>query len=79
MGMFDDITYEAPCPICQAPVTGWQSKQGPCVLNQYTPREFVTAVGKELPIAPRRSSPVHFYTSCKECDTWVTVQVEVKA
>lgn len=34
MGMFDDVTDvpEVKCRKCGAPVTGWQSKDGPCML-----------------------------------------------
>lgn len=32
--MFDDIKFEIDCPKCGARVTGFQSKDGPCVLAE---------------------------------------------
>lgn len=32
--MFDDITApDVPCPKCKKPIKGWQSKDGPCMLE----------------------------------------------
>ena len=33
MGMFDWVEYSAPCRNCGEPITGWQSKDGPCSLD----------------------------------------------
>lgn len=40
MGMFDDIVYEAPCPICGTPLKGWQSKDAGCCLEKLTPAQL---------------------------------------
>ncbi len=75
MGMFDDIKYEAPCPICGAPITGWQSKDGPCVLDRMTPAELASVSGS----GERREKSALFYTSCDTCDAWVDIKIEVRA
>lgn len=85
MGMFDDITYSCPCPICDQPVTGFQSKDGPCGLNRMTPEkllmeaveesinfhEFTTFDGER-----KRHIWTHFYSSCDVCNTWVEIKIE---
>lgn len=71
MGMFDDIKYEAPCPICGKALTGWQSKDGDCTLSKLTPAELV-AEAREFK-AP--DSSVDFYTSCNQCRTRIRVRV----
>lgn len=67
MGMFDDIKYEAPCPLCNDPITGWQSKDGPQVLAKYTPKELAD----EVPVDERGRKTFKFYTSCDNCDAWI--------
>ncbi len=37
MGMFDWIDYEGKCPKCGETLDGWQSKDGPCVLDMLEP------------------------------------------
>lgn len=39
MGLFDYVTYTAPCPICGKPLTKWQSKSGPCACLRVEPSE----------------------------------------
>jgi len=39
MGMFDYVHYEMSCPGCLAPVTDWQSKDGPCQLETLEPHQ----------------------------------------
>lgn len=39
MGMYDDVDYECPCPVCHAKVTGFQSKSGGCTLAMLKPSE----------------------------------------
>lgn len=75
MGMFDDIKYEAPCPVCGDPLTGWQSKDGPCVLDCLTPAELANVSVS----GTRRGKSALFYTSCDKCDAWVDIKVEVRA
>lgn len=71
MGMFDDITYEAPCPICGLPLTGWQSKDAECCLSKLTPSELWQQ--SEAPQMAEPYSRVTFYTSCRKCGTWVDI------
>lgn len=37
--MFDDVAIELPCPKCSAPLTGFQSKDGPCEMLTVTPAD----------------------------------------
>jgi len=37
MGMFDYVLAVNPCRKCGAPLTDWQSKDGPCILAVLTP------------------------------------------
>ncbi len=37
MGMFDYVKAEHDCPKCGKTLTGWQSKDGPCLLETLTP------------------------------------------
>lgn len=39
MGMYDSIKYECVCPVCHSKVNGFQSKDGPCLLNMLQPTE----------------------------------------
>lgn len=67
MGMFDDITYEASCPICSRPLRGWQSKSGGCGLQDLTPSE----------LWQQRSDDdrARFYTACEDCGTRVDITI----
>lgn len=69
MGMFDEITYEAPCPWCGATITGWQSKDGECELSTLTPQEL-----HEEAHGPEGTDPITFYTGCRECGSWVDIK-----
>jgi hypothetical protein len=68
MGMFDDIRYEAPCPMCGAPLTRWQSKDGGCCVQKLTPWELWEQK-REGDIE------IRFYDACGRCGTWVEVHV----
>lgn len=39
MGMFDHVTYSAPCFNCGEILTEWQSKDGPCTLATLHPSQ----------------------------------------
>lgn len=39
MGMFDWVEYEANCHKCGDPLTGFQSKSGPCCMKKVKPSE----------------------------------------
>ncbi len=39
MGMFDYVSFEMDCPKCGSRVGGWQSKDGPCVMDTISPEE----------------------------------------
>ncbi len=39
MGMFDDVDVSVECPECGALVDGFQSKDGPCLLDRLEPVE----------------------------------------
>lgn len=60
MGMFDDITGTLPCQHCGQDVSGFQSKDGPCVLASLTPEQLFEEAG----------SGARFYTSCRACGYW---------
>lgn len=75
MGMFDDVKYEAPCPVCGDPLTGWQSKDGPCVLDRLTPVELANVSGD----VGRHGRNARFYTSCAKCDAWVDITITTLA
>ena len=64
IGMFDDITFAMPCPICQNALTDWQSKSGPCTLAQLNPAQLWTESSLKS---------VDWYENCDNCGTWVTV------
>lgn len=74
MGMFDDIKYEANCPMCGDPITGRQTKDGPQVLATYTPEELHDDVTDD----ERGRRMFTFYTSCDTCDAWVEISVTTK-
>jgi hypothetical protein len=65
--MFDDITYEAPCPICGKQLNGWQSKSAGCGLQDLTP--------SELWKQRRDDDSAHFYTGCRDCGTWMDITI----
>lgn len=37
MGMFDYINYECQCPVCHTKVSGFQSKDGDCMMDEIEP------------------------------------------
>ena len=37
MGMFDYVNYECICPVCKSKVSGFQTKDGDCVLDTLQP------------------------------------------
>lgn len=39
MGMFDYVNVEVPCPKCGETVKDFQSKSGPCLLDDLSPEE----------------------------------------
>lgn len=39
MGMFDYVNYTCPCPNCGTPLSGFQSKSGPCLLLTLEPKD----------------------------------------
>ena len=39
MGMYDNVTYECACPVCNAQVSGFQSKDKGCRLEVFEPRQ----------------------------------------
>lgn len=71
MGMFDDIKYTAPCPICGKTLDGFQSKDGRCCLAKLTPGQLWQQ--SEAPTMAEPYARVTFYTSCKDCGTWVDI------
>jgi hypothetical protein len=42
MGMFDNVEYETQCPSCNQPLSGFQSKDGPCELLYLKPEDVNT-------------------------------------
>lgn len=38
VGMYDNVKFVMECPVCKAPVTGFQSKDGRCVLGVLSPK-----------------------------------------
>jgi hypothetical protein len=37
MGMFDYVDYKANCPICNAEITNWQTKEAQCHMDTIEP------------------------------------------
>ena len=37
--MFDYVKYKAPCKKCGHVLTGWQSKDGECLMNEVEPKD----------------------------------------
>ena len=37
MGMFDYVDYECVCPVCKSKVSGFQSKDGDCMMETLNP------------------------------------------
>jgi hypothetical protein len=58
--MFDWIMYQDNCPMCDKPLNGFQSKDGPCDMKMLQPEE----VGK-----------FHNRCEDDGCDTWINYQV----
>lgn len=64
MGMFDDIHATAlKCPLCGQSMS-WQSKDGPCLMEQLTIHELFEESGDCL-----------IYTDCPDCRIWVDVTI----
>ncbi len=45
MGMFDYVKYSAPCSKCGIIITEWQSKDGPCFLENLEPEKVQNFYG----------------------------------
>lgn len=67
MGMFDDITYTAPCPLCGTALTAWQSKDARCTLEKLAPQELWNQ--------KRNDGEIKFYDNCENCGTWVEIHI----
>lgn len=64
MGMFDDIQSDAlRCPLCGKEIR-WQSKDGPCLMEELTVHELMD----------RTSCPT-IYSGCNECSIWIEVSI----
>lgn len=79
MGMFDDITYRAPCPICGAPLRHWQSKDAGCALDKLTPAQLweqsaYTREGRKEAADPR-DEYTKFYGGCNGCGTSIEIRL----
>lgn len=71
MGLFDSIDYSCECPLCGEQLGGFQSKDGPCQMENLKPWEvsnFYTGCGscgawvefvrkKNAPPVPARQAP----------------------
>lgn len=73
MGMFDDIEYNVPCPICGTPLTHWQSKSAGCNLDRLTPAELWEQ--REDDETATTPDLVDFYQDCGKCGTWVEIRL----
>ena len=70
MGMYDNVAYEAPCPLCGTALPAWQSKDGRGVLQTLTP--------PELREQTRYRDDMLFYSNCDNCGTWVDIHVRAR-
>jgi hypothetical protein len=61
VGMYDDIEYEAPCPLCGTALTTWQSTDGSQALETLTTRELWDQT--------RFRGDILYYTNCDSCGT----------
>lgn len=57
MGMFDHIKFEANCINCGEKLTDFQSKDGPCILENLSPAQLVVLAGGRA----------NFYDYCDNC------------
>lgn len=76
MGMFDNITYEAPCLKCAKVIKGFQSKSGERILSELTPKQLYRVakakrkIDRIYSLHEGTTSEPTFYTSCDYCGTW---------
>ena len=69
MGMFDDIEFTMPCPICGAELFGFQSKDGDRMLQTLTPMQLAEQA------TPGLSEGISIRTSCTQCAVWVDLKL----
>jgi len=70
MGRYDNVAYEAPCPLCGTALTAWQTKDGRRVVQ--------TLTGQELREQTRYRGDVLFYSNRDNCGTWVDIHVRAR-
>lgn len=75
MGMFDEVTYEAPCPFCGAKLTKWQSKSGGCGLQHLTPQQLWGQRHDPYYDDEGERPGITFYGNCGGCGTWVEIHL----
>ena len=73
MGMFDQIVFEMPCPICKEPLKDWQSKSGPCILEDLTPADLWA---QREPDPLGYADNVQWYEYCGNCGTNTTINIQ---
>ena len=73
MGMFDTVTWTAPCPACGHSVTSWQSKDDVCQLETF---DAATFIRRRDEATPRMWPIINWYTSCDHCGLWIDVQIQ---
>lgn len=81
MGMFDEYEPNPPlrCPGCHASLSGWQGKDGPCVLKRFEQGDVVEVEKdwRDSGIHPGREewanddSRFELYVSCRSCGSWI--------
>jgi hypothetical protein len=85
MGMFDHYQPDPilRCPKCNADLSGWQGKDGPCALfvwKQGEKHPVDQPIDDDVQIDPmereRFTLPETFeiYTSCSQCEQWVEAE-----
>jgi len=76
MGMFDWINATVACPACGHGQTGFQSKDGPCTLDGFTPEELLQWVIDNTNYFKAFEVPeANFYSGCDSCGHWIEVKI----
>lgn len=57
--MFDSVEFEANCPFCGSKLTGFQTKEGPCILSTLYPGQVLG---------------FYSGCDNKDCDAWINCQ-----
>ena len=70
MSLYDNFLYQTECPACGETIGAFQSKLGPCIMDDYTEGDSIRGWSMHLRYVP-------VYTICDLCGEYVEANIKV--